>query len=334
MEKLAGQLTALDPDAGSAVQVITYFDRLITHHAGLEAVVRGRRCCPAAPRAWSTPTGPYGSGSSPTAAAAARTPGTARVARGPAGPDGSAAIRLERPGPANVVEAMVLERAAFAARLVLERTGPGPGARPGRRPGPDRDGARPHRPGRRPAARRPRPRPGPAGRARALARPGGTTHLRPDPDPDPVPDPGPGTDPSEGRVGWARPCPSSTSTAPPPRPYRPALHRRRHRPGPRPRVVHADALGALALLADAVGPDTEPPPDLLALDRAAARAPWLLATLTAVADAASLRTAATGLHVHHSTLQDRLTQAETLLGWPLRTPGAVSVSNSPSPPAC
>lgn len=34
---------------------------------------------------------------------------------------------------------------------------------------------------------------------------------------------------------------------------------------------------------------------------------------------ASLRAAA-GVSVHHSTLQDRLTHAESLLGWPVRTP--------------
>ncbi|MFI2629198.1 helix-turn-helix domain-containing protein [Streptomyces collinus] len=33
-----------------------------------------------------------------------------------------------------------------------------------------------------------------------------------------------------------------------------------------------------------------------------------------------MRAAAAGINVHHSTLQDRLTHAEHLLGWPLRTP--------------
>ncbi|WP_030041692.1 helix-turn-helix domain-containing protein, partial [Streptomyces resistomycificus] len=42
--------------------------------------------------------------------------------------------------------------------------------------------------------------------------------------------------------------------------------------------------------------------------------------LHAVASTASLRAAATESNVHHSTLQDRLTHAEHLLGWPLRTP--------------
>lgn len=89
---------------------------------------------------------------------------------------------------------------------------------------------------------------------------------------------------------------------------------------PGARVVHADDLGGIALLADLVVPGAEPPPDVRAVEAAAASTPWLLATLTAVASTASLRAAATGINVHHSTLQDRLAHAEHLLGWPVRTP--------------
>jgi hypothetical protein len=49
-------------------------------------------------------------------------------------------------------------------------------------------------------------------------------------------------------------------------------------------------------------------------------APWMLATLHAVATSASLRAAATALRVHHSTLQDRIVHAERLLGWSVREP--------------
>ncbi|MEU0900607.1 PucR family transcriptional regulator, partial [Streptomyces massasporeus] len=50
MKELAGRLTALDPDAGAAVRVIAYFDRLAESRAGLEALVRGAAVlagCPA-----------------------------------------------------------------------------------------------------------------------------------------------------------------------------------------------------------------------------------------------------------------------------------------------
>lgn len=46
MKELAGRLTALDPDAGAAVRVIAYFDRLSEARAGLEALVRGPPCWP------------------------------------------------------------------------------------------------------------------------------------------------------------------------------------------------------------------------------------------------------------------------------------------------
>ena len=84
--------------------------------------------------------------------------------------------------------------------------------------------------------------------------------------------------------------------------------------------MHADALGGVALLADLVAPGAEAPPDVRALEAAGASTPWLLATLDAVVSTASLRAAAAEINVHHSTLQDRLSHAEHLLGWPLRTP--------------
>jgi DNA-binding PucR family transcriptional regulator len=64
----------------------------------------------------------------------------------------------------------------------------------------------------------------------------------------------------------------------------------------------------------------QPVPDVPALDHAASYAPWVLATLNAVATTISLRAAATALRVHHSTLQDRITHAEHLLGWTVRDP--------------
>lgn len=93
-----------------------------------------------------------------------------------------------------------------------------------------------------------------------------------------------------------------------------------HAHGPGPPVVHADGLGYIALLAGLVAPGAEVPPDVRVLKSAAAHAPWVPATLHAVASTTSLRAAAAEINVHHSTLQDRLTHAETLLGRPVRTP--------------
>ena len=41
MQELVGRLAQLDPDAGAAVKVIAYFDRLVEGRAGLEPIVRG-----------------------------------------------------------------------------------------------------------------------------------------------------------------------------------------------------------------------------------------------------------------------------------------------------
>ena len=87
---------------------------------------------------------------------------------------------------------------------------------------------------------------------------------------------------------------------------------------PGPTVVEHDSLGALALLAAL--PREADVPDLRAVEHAALAAPWALTTLYAFADAPSLRAAATALRLHHSTLQDRVTQAAHLLGWPITTP--------------
>jgi sugar diacid utilization regulator len=85
---------------------------------------------------------------------------------------------------------------------------------------------------------------------------------------------------------------------------------------PGPRIVDFADLGGLALLAATVGVGTEPVPDVRRVERAAAAAPGVLATLTT----ASLRAAATALTVHHSTVQERLTHAEHLLGWSVHDP--------------
>jgi sugar diacid utilization regulator len=86
---------------------------------------------------------------------------------------------------------------------------------------------------------------------------------------------------------------------------------------PGPTVVHFARLGALALLADL---PPKPIPDVRALEQAASGVPWLLSTLDAVAEGVSLRAAAAALRVHHSTLQDRIANAEHLLGWNVREP--------------
>ncbi|WP_062643159.1 helix-turn-helix domain-containing protein [Streptomyces maremycinicus] len=311
MKELAGRLTALDPDAGAAVRVIAYFDRLAEARAGVEALVRGAAVLAGVParlvdadrrvRVRVEPDGTRRDTELPPEPDWPCTPLT---------PGGPPALWLERAAALpSVVDAVILERAAGAARVVLDRTR-------GRAPLDDPAlvetllDATAAGPARLHAARRLGL--DPAAPARALATPDGRPRVLPADARDAVP---------AGRVGVgpAVPVPdlphswAAARTA-----LRFAADGTAQDPGPR--VVHADELGGIALLADLVRPGAAPPADVLAVETAAADAPWLLTTLHAVTATASLRSAAAEAHVHHSTLQDRLAHAEQLLGWPVRTP--------------
>ena len=316
MKELAGRLTALDPDAGAAVRVIAYFDRLSESRAGLEALVRGAAVLAGVParlvdaeRRVRVRVEADGTRRDSGAPPDPGWPSAALV------PGGAAALWLERAEAApSVVDAVILERAAGAVRLVLDRTR-------GRAPVDDPalvetvldagapEAARVH------AARGLGLDPG--GTARALAPLDGRPLVMT------------GRVDAEtltgrtaiGRVGVGPEVPVLDL----PRSWAQARTALRFTAegtaqDPGPRVVHADELGGVALLADLVAPGAEAPPDVRALEAAGASTPWLLATLDAVVSTASLRAAAAEINVHHSTLQDRLSHAEHLLGWPLRTP--------------
>ena len=285
--------------------MIAYFDQLVDSRAGLRAIVRGAAVltgCPArlldARRRVLVRIEPDGRTGVP---AAPPDPDWLRATV-----DGDAVLWLERPGPAGAVEAMVLERAAAAARAVLDRTRRAPA-------GPDEaavevvlDATAAPEDRRRAAGRL-----GLGASARAVAFADGRVRIVD----------GAATVAVERRagVGVAVPpedLPRSLASA------RTALRLTADGTDEDPgeRVVHADALGGLAVLADAVGPASPPIPDVRAVEHAAAAAPWMLATLHAIAASPSVRTAATALRLHHSTLQDRVGHAEHLLGWSIRDP--------------
>ncbi|MET7571347.1 helix-turn-helix domain-containing protein [Streptomyces sp. NPDC005492] len=344
MKELAGRLTALDPDAGAAVRVIGYFDRLAESRAGLEALVRGAAVlagCAARlvdgerrVRVRVEADGTRRDSESPPDPAwpsAALTPG------------GASALWLERAAEAepSVVDAVILERAAGAVRLVLDRTR-------GRVPADDPelvetllDATAPETARLHAARRLGLDTADPATRARVVApldgrprvvaapRDTGTSGARP-PSVGPRADGDPQTatvmahadaELSAGRLGIGPAVPVLDL----PRSWAAARTALRFTADgtaqdPGPRIAYADELGGIALLAELVAPGAEPPPDVHDLEAAAANAPWLLATLNAVATTTSLRAAAAEINVHHSTLQDRLAHAESLLGWPVRTP--------------
>ncbi|MCD7442463.1 helix-turn-helix domain-containing protein [Streptomyces lincolnensis] len=309
MRELAGRLTALDPDAGAAVQVIAYFDRLAESRAGLEALVRGAAVLAGVPaRLADTERRVRVRVEADGVRRDSDVPPDAAWPCAALAPGGAPALWLERAEAApSVVDAVILERAAGAVRLVLDRTR-------GRAPADDPalvetvlDPTAPE-PARLHAAR---------GLGLDVTAPARALALR-DGRPRIVPA---DAEPPVGRlgVGPAVPVldlPGSWAAA------RTALRFTAEGTArdPGPRVVRAEELGAVALLSELVAPGAEPPPDVRALESAAASTPWLLATLYAVASTASLRAAAAEINVHHSTLQDRLAHAEHLLGWPLRTP--------------
>jgi hypothetical protein len=323
------KLSALDPDAGAAIKVIDYFDRLVESRAGLEAIVRGAAVltgCPAClideerrVRLRMLPDGRR------EAAPSAPAPDWPTVTV----PGGSATLWLERPGRGDTVEKMVLERAAAAAREVLDRTR-------GRAPAPQReDPARVELVLDATAPRQARLRAahelGLSGDApaRAVAVSGGGARIEPAGPPREPRQTDAG--PADGRGAADRPEGHRYGVGPAvpiaDLPYSWSLARVALRlaaegtdQDPGPRVVHAEELGGLFVLAGAVGPGTEPVPDVHALEHVGAAAPWMLRTLHAIVSAPSLRAAAAELHLHHSTLQERLAHAERLLGWPVRDP--------------
>ncbi len=92
--------------------------------------------------------------------------------------------------------------------------------------------------------------------------------------------------------------------------------------GPGPSLVAYDDLGALAVLAERTTPqEAAGIADVRRLDQTLVTHPWVIDTLQAVLDHASLRQAATGLHLHHSTLQERLVWLATQLGYAVTKPG-------------
>ncbi|GCB43795.1 helix-turn-helix domain-containing protein [Streptomyces sp. NL15-2K] len=311
MKELAGRLTALDPDAGAAVQVIAYFDRLAESRAGLEALVRGAAVLAGVPaRLVDAERRVHVRVVADGTRRDTALPPDPAWPSAPLTPDGAPALWLERAEAApSVVDAVILERAVGAIRLVLDRTR-------GRAPADDPalvetvlDPTAPE-PARLHAARRLGL--DLAAPARALAPHDGRPRIFPAHT---------DAEPPTGRVGVGPAVPvldlpdswAAARTA-----LRFTAEGTAQDPGQR--VMYADELGGVALLADLVAPGAEPPPDVRDLEAAAAAAPWLLSTLHAVASTASLRAAAAEINVHHSTLQDRLTHAEHLLRWPVRTP--------------
>lgn len=312
MEELAGRLAPLDPEAGSALRVVSYYDELLAHRGGLESVVRGAAVLSGAPArmmisGWRSALRILPDGHREDADGAAD-PSWALIAL----TDPSVTLWIERHPPPGPVDAVILERAALAASTVLERT---PGRLAISRNDPaivevaiDADvppDTREH------AARKLGLTPGQL--VRVIASEGRPAQLQAAAQPISTGD-------SRQRIGIgpAVPVEEAPDSA---RAARLAL--RFASDVDEHRVVHADDLGVLLLLGETISEADQRwrrHPDVLAVQRAASHAAWVLPTLDAVAVSDSLRTAATVLVVHHSTLQKRVRQFPRLLGWDVTTP--------------
>ena len=83
-------------------------------------------------------------------------------------------------------------------------------------------------------------------------------------------------------------------------------------------ISRYEELGALASLAELIPPEeARQVADVAVLDRLLPQHPWLPETVAAVVRHGSMRQASVALHVHHSTLQERLTWLEGRLGFAL-----------------
>jgi len=85
-------------------------------------------------------------------------------------------------------------------------------------------------------------------------------------------------------------------------------------------VLDAEELGSVLLIAEAADARAEPHPDLAALERVLHRDGRALNLFGSLLATDSLRGAAGELGLHHSTLQARVAELSTELGYDIRRP--------------
>jgi len=314
MHLVISTLSRADPSFGEAVRVIPRFDDLIEGRAGIAPIIR----------AVAVLTGSAARIVEPRYGIALRAdvtghvqpveePANPRWITAPLAPNGAPGFWLERVGTCTLLEAMVLDRAAFATRAALDRTRRADHASRSL----DYQAAmetlldrKARESSRRKAADVLRFPPGTRVRAVAVAGVAGHIELATS---DPIRWQTTRKRTGIGPAAEVLDLPQSWDQAR--IALRFAADDTDNDPGPT--VMLADELGGLSLLADAVDPAATPP-DVLALESAASARPDNLRTLVEFTRHNSLRLAAAALFVHHSTLQSRLGTIEQSLGWSVR----------------
>ena len=317
MKGLLLRLSGLDADAENAVRVIGFFDRLITGHAGLDALVRstaelaGCRVGVHAP----------GQGLSLRAEPGedVMTPGTAPAGAAVRRLEGGVEVWVARGGAPLPLDDMLLERFAIATAILLEQSGvPRPELGDpalvelvlSEDAGTAERSRALHLLGIAPAARlRVLAGTGVDGLPGRSAQLGGARAIFVDTVP---------ALPDGGRAGIGPELPAIDAA----RSWAAARTALRFTADAEP-VVWWDRLGSLTAFAGRLdGPDLAELPDIRALDRLAAEAHGddTLAALDALCATGSARKAAAVLHRHHSTMPARLARAEAVLGFEVDSP--------------
>lgn len=315
MQELVGRLTALDPEASESLKVIAYFDALVDGRASLEVLLRGAAVlsgCAAGFVTGATATGVNSEGKR-----IALTTGPAEGTWPEHTAPGGGRAWIERDGALHANDEMILERLAIAIGIHLERSAPQAAMRKAVET--VIDGAEPAE-GRRLAAARLRLESGssfvviaepvsaatPTGHHTVVITPVGPVRAVIRHADDDV------VESERAGIGYAV-APDDLA-----RSWTSALTALRLTSASQP-VLHADELGGLVLLAEAMDAHGAEHPDLAALRRQFEASPRIVSTVEAMVTTDSIRAAATAAGLHHSTMQAHAVDLSSALGFDVRT---------------
>ena len=316
MQELVGRLTALDPEASETLKVVSYFDTLVAGAVGVDGLLRGAAVLSGAVAGYAP------SSSSPVRRDVRIAPTGEALERPDAATsdwpsretsDGSR-VWIERVGPAHANDAMVLERLALAVAITSAR-------RAGTTDAAVEVVVAANASASERAVAASKLRLDASPRVRALAFHADAAALTPGPTAVVATPRGlarvvivdgafhvpPGVRAGVGSSGTADRLPESWASA---------LIALRLTTTREP-VVDASALGALLLVAEAADRHGETHPDAAALVALDERSQHVL---EALADAGSVRAAASVLGMHHSSVQARLDVLAAQLGYDPRSP--------------
>ncbi len=314
MLELEGRLTALDPEASEGLKVISYFDVLIEGHASFEVLLRGAATLSGCASGVSFGEKVFRVDDKGQRTQSPTAPEPGVWAEHPVVNDGRAWI--ERTGRAHANDEIILERLALALSIAIERSTPASESRAvdtildptesleSRRAastrlhlGPDTTHVVIAEPARSAGAH---------GHHTVVATAAGTVRAT--------------IQRATERINPSGPVGIGLGSTPDAldRSWMSALAALRLTTEREP-VLRAEDLGGVALLAEIPDAAVKQDPDLLAVSRVLAESPKFVEVLEAIAFTDSLRSAATRLGLHHSTVQSKAVDLSGRLGFELPT---------------